>query len=467
MFTSYLTNQTQTDNGAKAFKSTESSVLDLFSSGVSSQDKTTLIQHALEEDLILATKVALYLRDVRNGQGNRDILRALMSTLNRQQATKLMKTIVKHLPEIGRWKDVIELLSIDNPKLQNYVLKRIHKGLDAEDALLAKWLPRQGSTAKLIAKYLGFDHGDYRRKIVALSRTVEQQMCAREWSAINYSSVPSIANKKYANAFLRNDEERRRAFLEAATKGDVKINSSVLYPHQITGMIKRTWHNLADSSTADALWKQLPSYMENASNVLPIIDVSGSMHAKAIGTEGSCLDVALGLGLYFAEHNTGSYKDLWMSFSSNPTAYYLKGDTLSERIRNMDYRSRGMSTDIDKAFDFILSAAKAAPEEAPKMILIVSDMEFNGCVRQSNYEYYQQEFSKLGIEIPKVVFWRVNVSSGSTPITKNDTGAIIINGYSPSILQYILSGQISDFNPYQAMLDIVQPMYTFLDNKEY
>ena len=37
----------------------------------------------------------------------------------------------------------------------------------------------------------------------------------------------------YNNAFLRNDETRRREYLEKLEKGEAKINSSVLFPHDI------------------------------------------------------------------------------------------------------------------------------------------------------------------------------------------------------------------------------------------
>ncbi len=465
-FVSSLTNQTFTDNGANAYKSTNSAVLDLFSQGVSSQDKDTLIKNALTEDPLLALKAALYLRDVRQGQGNRDILKALFSTLNKHQMNKTMKLIIKHIPEIGRWKDVIELIGL-NAELDKKIIKMVKKGLKEKDALLAKWLPRQGNKAKYIALQLDLDHGTYRRKIVKLSSTIEQQMSQNQWAEIAYKSVPSIANKKYNKAFLRNDEARRTQFLEDALSGKTTMKASVLYPHQITSMITTgAWsHKIVNDPTANALWANLPNYMEEASNVLSIIDTSGSMTCKATGTEGSCLDIALGLGLYFAEHNTGAYKNLWMNFSSNPSAQMLKGNTLYEKVNSMDMDNWGGSTDIDKAMDFVLKAAKQNPEDTPKMILIVSDMEFNSCTNQTqtNHDYMKQQFNDLGLELPTIVFWRVNVSSGSQHVTMNEKGTVLINGYSPSVIKHILSGDIADYTPYNAMRQILDPMYTWLE----
>ena len=126
MFTENLIQQPQaeTENGALAFDSTHSKVLDLFASGVTSTDKTQLIIDALTEDPILGLKACLYLRDVRNGQGNRDILRELFKLLDLYDQHKIMKTILPQLPEIGRWKDVVELIGLTK-KLDKKIFKLI------------------------------------------------------------------------------------------------------------------------------------------------------------------------------------------------------------------------------------------------------------------------------------------------------------------------------------------------------
>jgi hypothetical protein len=456
-FTTNLTNQTFTENGAYAYKSSNSAVLDLFSMGITSEDKKDLILNALGEDTVLAIKTILYSRDVRAGMGNRDIFTAFFDVVDVKSNIDLVAKVINHLPDIGYWKDLVNLLT-KSVILDTIILQRIKQGLEDKDNLCAKWMPRQGHKASIIAKYLNLSRGDYRRYIVSLSSTVEQQMCANEWERIEYSKVPSIANRKYSTAFFRHDEARRQQFLNDALAGKAKMNSSVLYPHQIIRLRQTS------VDTANALWSQLPNYMEKAVNVLPIIDTSGSMYTQAIGTEGSCLDVALGLGLYFAEHNTGTYKDLWMNFSNSPKAYYLEGETLAERINNLDFDNWGMSTDINKAMEFVLKAAKDNPKDTPKMILIVSDMSFNSCTHYTNYEYFKKQFKEAGVEMPSIVFWRVNVNLDKVqPITKDEKNTILINGYSPSILKSLLNLDIANYNPYTAMLELLNPLYKWLE----
>ena len=62
---------------------------------------------------------------------------------------------------------------------------------------------------------LGLKESEYRKTLSTLRaylNVVEVKMSAGEWEDINYSNLPSRANLLYGNAFLRNDEERRRAF---------------------------------------------------------------------------------------------------------------------------------------------------------------------------------------------------------------------------------------------------------------
>ena len=480
-FTQALTNQTFTQNGAYAYNSTNSKILDLFSSGISSKNKKELILHALLEDIPLALKVAIYLRDIREGQGNRDIFRELINILldcQDSEMDKIALAVLLHSSEFGRWKDSIEFASKLNPFLKTILFSHYKENLD--NGLLCKWLPRQGKLAEEFKDYLNMSHGDYRRMIVKNSKTVEQLMCSKEWEKINYSHVPSIANHKYNAAFLKNDTERRRAFLEKALKGEVKINSSVLYPHTIVNMIlpdligkMRTMPidtafnhvTLKDNIlAANALWKQLPNYMQNACNVLPIIDTSGSMTTKATGTSGTCMDIAVGLGLYFASHNTGDYHNLWMNFSSSPQAYKLSGDTLSENIKSLDFRNWSQSTNINAALDFVLKAAKTSPQDTPKMILIVSDMEFDSCGKYTNYEKAKMAFQEAGVDMPTIVFWRVDTKTKAQPCTMNEKGVVLLNGYSPSILEQLLAGDIANYNPYTAMVSIVKDKYQWLDD---
>ena len=463
-FTNSILNTEYTQNGALTNKSSLSAVLDLFSMGVSSKNKLILIDKAFNEDPILTTKVVFYLRDIRGGQGNRDIFRSYITYLLSKDKIESFKLLIPYIPVIGRWKDLYEILEVTD-KLDEEIIQAIVLGLgdNRTVGLVAKWLPRKGKLATKIRKLLskGLDYPltckEYRKTIVRLSNTVEQLMSANRWDDIDFSKVPSIANKNYSNAFRNRCYKKYQEYLQDVQNGKAKMNASALYPHEIVHMANNY------NYSAEAMWKSLPNYMEgNKLNILPIIDTSGSMTAGAYSIY-SCLDIAVGLGIYFAEHNTGSYKDVWCNFSSTPNFCKLKGDTLKERIDNLDYRNWEQNTNLQAVADLVIK--HSTKEDSPDIILIVSDMEFDSCTGQyTNFELIKKKYKDAGIKIPTVVFWRVDVKGVQQPVVFDESGTILLNGYSPYIMKALISGNLENINPYLFMLEALGDKYDYVDS---
>lgn len=466
-FTQSITNTTYTSNGALSNKSSLSACLDLFSMGVSSSDKQSLIKAALLEDLPLAIKTVMYLRDPRNqGQGNKDVARAFHAIFKALLIDPAFKSaylqLLPHLPEIGSWKDLYELYNTDDDEVKNTILIIVSNALQSEDRLANKWFPRQSQLHHDLADFWGQTVGFVRKFVAHHSRTVEQFMCHKLWNRIDYSSVPSRANLIYSKAFARNDSVRRQEFLDQAISGKVKTNSSTLYPHEV---LKQVW---SDKDTAEALWKNLPSYASNI-NILPVIDVSGSMDTTAY-SKYTCMDIAVGLGMYFAEHNTGSYKDLYCTFHTYPQIDYIKGSSLLERAQHIRQAPWGGSTDLEATFDLLLEHSLKYPfSDLPKAVIIISDMEFNSVSRRkTNFEAIDTKYKQAGLERPTLIFWRVDVKLNQQPVTFDTNGTILINGYSPSIMQTILSldlDELANITPMNLFLKAVNTdKYSFVDS---
>ena len=454
-FVQTLTNGTTTTNGDVAYRSTLNATLDLFSRGASSENKLELVANALNEDKILATKCALYLRDVRNGQGNRDVYQHLIAGLLAQGNNKALITkIINHTPEVGSWKDLIKLIEPTKTTWLNEQIIATIKSHYKTDSLLAKWLPRQGTVAKSIISKLGLKHGEYRRHIAKLSSTVEQKMCTRKWHEITYEHVPSLANKKYSNAFKRNDSSRYDDFLNKVVTGETKINSSTLYPHEITA---GTAHG------KDALWKGLPNLMPQHMNILPIIDLSSSMDCRYSSTPYRPIDIAIGLGLYFAENNAPGLKDTFIAFAERPSAHKINGKTVDQKIASIKQGQIGYSTNIAAVYDLVLQTSIQADEDVDAL-LIVSDMQFNSCKPSvSSFQTAKAKFAQAGRKCPTVIFWNVNANYGNSPVTQHETGAILVDGYSPNVLKSLFAGELETYTPLNAMLNVLNPMYDWLD----
>ena len=63
---------------------------------------------------------------------------------------------------------------------------------------------------------------EYRKTLSRLREylaVVDRKASLNQWNDINYNHVPSKANLKYRQAFLKHDEERRKAYLYIITKG--------------------------------------------------------------------------------------------------------------------------------------------------------------------------------------------------------------------------------------------------------
>lgn len=461
-----------TENGMTTSSSSLNNCVNLFFQvgAMRGKDKQVLINtfvKAYNENALTAMKLLFWARDVRGGAGERQIFRDIVFYLANNKTESLRKNI--HLfSEYGRWDDLLILLGT---KLADDALSVIKAGIESNNGLCAKWMPRPNASnrtnrryANVIREYLGLTPKSYRKLIVELSNTVEQLMCSKKWDAIEYSKLPSKAMSNYMRAFGKNDKQRFDAYLERVKSGEVKINAGAVYPYDIIKNMK-----FGNQEGADLQWNALPNYLENNNErLLPVVDVSGSMKC-AVGGNGNieCLDVAISLGLYIAERNIGQFKDAFITFSSNPQLQYLSG-TLSERHAQLEHADWGMSTNIESVFNLILNQAtkhNVPASEMPTMILILSDMEFDqarhgGGWGENNHEWnptaqqmIEKMYSEAGYTVPKIVYWNLNARNNNFPVKFDEDGTALVSGFSPSLLTNLLSGK--DLSPIAMMNQVV------------
>jgi len=163
------------------------------------------------------------------------------------------------------------------------------------------------------------------------------------------------------------------------------------------------------------------------------------------------------LGLYLADKNKGKFKDTFLTFSGTPELLHLKGDLL-KKMEQMERSSWAMNTNLNKAFEKILDTAlkgKVPNEEMPKILLILSDMQFDACVKHddSAIQMIQRKYEDAGYTMPNVVFWNLNASYGNTPVKYDRSGTALVSGFSPSLMMSILAGK--EFTPESIMLETV------------
>jgi len=465
--------EARTWNGMKARETTADAVVDLFYKIGASRGKdiTPAFTSAYVEDKELALRVALWARDVRGGAGERKLYRDILKHLPKDEAIVLLA----RTPELGRWDDV--LVEFEDPDVREFAFSMVKTALEKGDGLCAKWMPRKGPVAVRLREYLGWTPKFYRKRLVELTKVVETQMCAKDWDEINFSHVPSLAAARYKKAFFRNTpkyaeyvQKLKENMSKPVKERDptVYVNAGAVYPYDVlkgvldTGRYEYRDPRLGQTEMDHVLaqWEALPNFVGDA-KILPMVDVSGSMFVGRI--KPSPVTVAVSLGLYLAEKNTGVYKDTFLTFSSTPSLKTLKGNVL-EKVKQLATAEWGMSTNLHAAMDKILNVAvkgNVPQEDMPNAVLILSDMQFNSCTRfdDSAMQMIRRKFESAGYETPAVVFWNLNAAD-NVPVKYDERGVALVSGFSPQIVKSVLNANFEDLTPRGIMMKtIMQDRY--------
>lgn len=423
--------QARTENGAVTLQSTGSALLDFFALAGGTRHTPDLgldlFKKAFAEDRQKAIRILFYLRDIRGGQGERNLFRNALAYLAANEP-EVAENIKNYVPEYGRWDDLLAL-GVKN------VVRMIVDQLEADrvsdnPSLLAKWMPSENTSSKQtralarqVREELGMTPKAYRQMLSFLRKKIallETKITQKEYAAIEYDKIPSQAGLKYRKAFSRNDGDRYAAFLGAVDKGEKKINTATLYPYQV--------YQAAGTPGAEQLWANLPDYTQGK-NALVVADVSGSM-------SGEPMSVSVSLALYFAERNEGIFKDHFVTFSENPRLQKVQGKTLRDRMNSIQNAEWGGSTNVNGVFKLLIDTAVASnanPEEMPETIYIISDMEFNWCGEQyTNFELIDKMYAGTKYKRPNLVFWNVAARSAHVPVDQNTPNITLVSGLSAS-----------------------------------
>lgn len=461
-------NFTLTEKGALTNKSTLSCVLDFFGAAGairtrSESDVIKLFSKAFAEDRLLALKTLFYIRDVRQGQGERKTFRTIAKWLGQNYPDVVRKNLA-NIAFYGRYDDLYALVGTEVEKdvfeAIGTQLKADLKAMKAGESvsLCAKWLKSENTSSaesrtlgRKTREALELTPKKYRKILSALRKHIdvlERKLCAKDWTSVDYEKVPSKASLIYRKAFGKHDQERYAAYLKSVEKGEAKINASAIFPYEILRSILGYGVNSMDKTQADLQWKAMPNWLEgNEHYGLVVADLSGSMfgHNGALPAL-----VAISLAIYFAERNVGPFKDVWMNFSDSPSFQKLVGNTLAEKVANMDKNNWGGTTNLQSAFDMILATAKKnkiKQSDMPSVLYIVSDMEFDSACQsnsKTNFDVMKEKFAAAGYELPRVVWWNVASRNDNFPIRADERGAALVSGCSPSILKSLLSAKAFD-----------------------
>lgn len=457
-----------TENGAVAYNTVGSSLLDFFAviGGMRNRDENEIIgmYHAARfEDKELADKIVLYARDIRgNGLGERRIGRILLKELAKLDPAKVKRNFSTFV-ENGRFDDlyVFEGTSVESDMWQymkDVFIKDLTSMREGKTiTLAAKWMKSINTSsnesrrlAKKFCAISNLSEKTYRKALSALRKylnVVETKMSANNWDSINFSTVPSIAMKKYSSAFNSHCYDRFLEYKQKLITGKETINAKTLYPYNIT--YEFMYSDNADKDILEAQWKSLPNYFKEGRRVICCADVSGSMM-------GLPMAASVGLALYCAEHNTGAYHGSYLTFTDKPRFFELNENATLEYNICQIMKNVGYSTNLDGALSAIFEVAKKE-KDSPEALLIVSDSEIDWFISREDYEdivaKWVRKYAEIGLECPKIIFWNVEARQNTYLAKKSNPYVSFVSGCSAGTFANL--SELIDNTAYEAMVKIL------------
>lgn len=454
-------------------------------------DALRLFITSYDEDPLYTMKWLMYARHIKLGLGERDVFRMMLTKIGDLHPEMTLQFIIgTELWNYGRWDDVLRIFfdttsGILHDGLGALIANQFRRdvmacGLGDSISLLAKWMPSNNTSSKqkrseavILQSLLHLNAREYRKILSKLREhleVVDRKASLNQWNDINYNHVPSKANLKYRNAFLKHDEERRQAYLTSLEKGDdsVKINANSMFLYDIVqAYIENNsfWGGSLNpyDETLEQLWNAQES-PKDYDDILVIRDGSGSMGQQLSGNSSvTALNVADSIALYCAEHNKNeSFKNRFITFSNRPQMVDISMcETLRDKLRRLHRFDDYSNTDIEATFDLILDTAvknHLRQEELPSACLIISDMQFDQATKHDDnitvIEMCRRKYEALGYTMPRLIFWNVSVYAHNTiPVQMHPSGVVLVSGFSKSIVDMVVSREVNPETALKAELD--------------
>lgn len=371
-------------------------------------------------------------------------------------------------------------------------------------SLLAKWLPREGSSldkktggfvgrfARLVWPDLGSDDSStswesaakatYRRVIAQLTSYMglpEVLLALQREEEIQFERLASKATMRLTKTFLnqnkKQQEENHKRIKLAERFSEFVLDKkylkgSQLMPHEIVAKIMRDGNMSAmEEQVLDALWKDLWRNVVkqtenmakeqgddfNPTRMVPLADVSGSM-------SGLPMEVSIAMSIGISEISHDAFKNMVLTFESNPRWHMLNAnDTIVQKVRSLQRAPWGGSTNFEKAYDLILQVAVKAklPREDLPCLIVFSDMQFDQAAgyhscssryptgQQTMYQVFRKKTKQVAKQLQwsdaeptPIVFWNLR-NTGGHPVDKDTEGTVLLAGFSPSLLKLVMYGE--------------------------
>ena len=432
-------------------------------------------------------------------------------------------------PPPGSWKDIVNLcnlirewFAVEKHSLIDHLLlmmiAQLKKDAKQSDiskiSLAAKWSPRERSKKNtwmfyrmVCLMYPEIGEPSLKSKVYTIHAkklrtlvselnmkigTIEVKQCAKKWSEIVPSAIPSVALQKQKTALLnlarrgsvkksddpRSEDDDRikcaenlKTFIKELTDPKSKTTKTINAKRTAISDLVGDAFKYAGADSAskkdemnllEAQWAEYSKQVKTGlPPMIPMVDVSGSMY-------GIPLLVAIGLGLQVSQKTHPVFRNRILTFSKSPTWVKLnEDDTFVESVSKLSSADWGMNTDFYKALSMILDTLKAnsvPPEEANQLVLAVfSDMQIDmascrtGGTPQAMHTRIVDMYRECGYEPPHILYWNLRSTSGF-PVCTSEKNVTMLSGFSPALLNSLYEKGIeglSEFTPFKLVAQML------------
>ncbi len=474
--------------------------------------------------------MAFQTRDVRGGKGERALFYKFIVSLYNKRPD-VVKKLLTLVPEYGCWRDMWELYNRSKDDDMKNVILDVAKSVFFADlvkngsgdvnnlSLIAKWLPREKSGtypgfARKVCNYFYNDISSARKRIIQYRKdistlnkalkTVEINMCGKEWKDIKPDSVPGRCLKIHNKAFLNevvtrkpwkntnirfpNSEDRNECrkhfleFIDGLKNGTRKAHGAhVVMPHELVDNSLYKSSSVEEQEIIQGQWNSIREESQKLGGFgkcVPMCDFSGSMN-------GTPKLVSLALGILISEINHPSFKDHILTFDSEPKWHSFANMTsLKEKVSSIRGNiGQGLSTDFYKACMRVLQKMKdnkVPVGEEPEDLIVLTDMGWDAASSDSASSYYykpkknaqwatqvtqiRNAFREAGEEVwgegngwkaPRIVIWNLRGDFKDFHAKAEDEGVVMLSGWSPSILKALQKGGVQMMTPIEGLRQVL------------
>jgi hypothetical protein len=483
-------NTISSEEGSIKLKSTGDKFIDDFASISKykvlrdSDDIFDTMEELWDINPLLSIKETFYLRMISRQSkyldGNKTIAKQIGAGLKHEFIYRLLWIANKspmafinnmeYIPVIGSWYDIFQILReyysfkdkgfLPIPELYNFIIKNL-KNKEVSD-LIKKYLPTMksrsncttlrnkvnNSIAYNIAYYMNLTAEEYRHlKSSGNAHKWQQCLSQQDFTRLDFSTIPGRALSKLIKGnFLDKHGYLIEPFCNWLEKQPTAKFTG--YPYEI-------FYETYEKYKQILINKQFYSLLDNNkldSNLICVVDTSGSMSAQCVGTNRRAIEVAKSMALYFSYMLKGKFNKTWLEFSNECIAHELKGKTPYAQFEDMsNYKSYGETNFLSVAKLFSKLKLCNDEKDFPSGIICLSDGEFSSYYDQFTTNFHEFKhilrstgFSEEYVNNFKIILWDIpNTYYNSSKLTpkfeslSGEENFFYMSGFDPAGISFL------------------------------